>query len=64
MPLISPCIGVASPPSQGALTVDKIVRRIHDNHERFSSKVARKKVSEQEYYDARYGFDQEEQTAK
>jgi ethanolamine-phosphate cytidylyltransferase len=46
-------------PSQGQLTVESIVQRINDNHERFASKVARKMKSEQEYYDARYGFDGE-----
>ena len=44
-------------PSRGQLTVEAIVQRINDNHERFASKVARKMKTEQEYYDARYGFD-------
>ena len=44
-------------PSRGQLTVEAIVQRIKDNHERFASKVARKMKTEQEYYDARYGFD-------
>ena len=47
-------------PSIHPLTVDVIMRRINDNHSRYSAKVEKKKVSEQSYYDARYdGFGKE-----
>ena len=38
-------------------SVDAIMQRINDNHQRFATKIAKKRVSEQSYYDARYdGF--------
>ena len=36
------------------LTVDAIMTRINDNHQRYANKIAKKRVSEQSYYDARY----------
>lgn len=43
-------------PSRVDLTVDAIVTRIQDNHERMQAKVERKMKAEQEYYADRYGF--------
>ena len=49
-------------PSQRELTVDAIVTRIHDKHDRLTAKVQRKMASEREYYNNRYGFDSSEAT--
>jgi len=43
--------------SEGTLTVDVIIDRIHANRERVDAKVAKKKLSEQDYYNLRYGLD-------
>ena len=41
------------------LTVNTLVGRIQDNHERIKAKIAKKKKSEAQYYENRYGFDEQ-----
>ena len=43
-------------PSAVDLTVETIVSRIQANHDKVRAKIERKKQSEQEYYEHRYGF--------
>jgi ethanolamine-phosphate cytidylyltransferase len=50
-------LGIFVPlPSTIDLTVDTIVGRIHNNHEKIQAKINRKAEKEKEYYDHRYGL--------
>ena len=50
-------LGIFVPlPSTIDLTVDTIVGRIHNNHEKIQAKINRKAEKEKEYYDNRYGL--------